>query len=167
MEIIVADANIFVYLHLCDLLKKFLSNNKYRVTVASAVYFEITDKNKRISREYPELRKLILDSNNNHSSPTTLDHVLTNQGINNIFAMHIYYDLNDKGELDLGEIESIPLSIELNARFLSNDIEAIKVANTMQAGLGIVFLEFCIELFNHGIIFQEELESIQELLNNY
>jgi len=81
--------------------------------------------------------------------------------------MNIYYELNDKGELDLGEIESIPLSIELNARFLSNDIEAIKVANTIQAGLGIVFLEFSIELSENGVICQEELESIQELLNNY
>jgi len=54
MEIIVADANIFVYLHLCGLLEKFLSNDRCQVTVASAVYYEITDRNKRISREYPE-----------------------------------------------------------------------------------------------------------------
>jgi len=104
MEIIVADANIFVYFHLCGVLKKFLSNNKHRVTIASAVYDEITNRNRRIPREYPELRQIILDSVNNHSSPPILEHIITNQRINNPFAMKIYYELNDKGELDFGEV---------------------------------------------------------------
>lgn len=83
MEIIVADANIFVYLHLCGVLKTFLSNDQYRVTVAGAVYHEITDRNKRIAREYPELRQTILDSTNNHSSSTILEHVKINERITN------------------------------------------------------------------------------------
>ncbi len=128
MEIIVADANIFVYYYLCNLLARFLSNQKYQIKIANAVFLEITDNARRISREYPRLRKVILDSINNHASSTTLEHVITNQRINNIFAMQVFYELQDSGELDLGEIESIPLSIELNARFLSNDIDAIDAA---------------------------------------
>lgn len=167
MEVIVADANIFVYFHICNLLTKFLSCKNYRVKIAEAVYLEITDKNKRISREYPELRQIILNSSNNHSSGTSFQRININEHIHNLNAIKIYYELKENGELDLGEIESIPLSIELNARFLSNDLDAIAIANVIQSGLAITFLDFCFELFKNEIISQKELSTIQKFLDNY
>lgn len=163
MEIIVADANVFVYLLLCKLLNKFLSTEAYQVKISTAVYYEITSKNKRISREYPELRELILNCVNNRSS-TRLELINTSQCVSNIFALKIYYELSESGELDLGEIESIPLAIELEARFLSNDADAIEIANDIIEGLGVEFLSFCEEMHAKKIINPHELISIKKLL---
>lgn len=166
MEVIISDANVFVYFYICKLLTKFLSNKKYQIKVTAGVYQEITDKNRRISREYPELRQIILDSSNNHASATHLEKININK-ITDPFAMKTYYELFERAELDLGEIESIPLSIELGARFLSNDNDAIKEANEIKSGLGISFKDFCKELYKNEIISKADLSAIQQFFESY
>src|SRR6476660_6401424 len=101
MEVIAADANIFVYLYLCDLLAKFLHSDKYQVKICTAVYNEVTNKNKRISREYPALREMILNYSNNHASSIVLEHINTSTKIQDNFALQVYYELHESGELDL------------------------------------------------------------------
>lgn len=167
MEIIIADANIFVYLFNCNLLNTFLSNEIYTIKISKAVFNEITNPNKRIARDFPELRKIILDSRHNKLLQKTLDVVDIQQAMEDLFAISIYYELEHNGELDIGEIESIPLAIELKGRFISNDDDAIQMANKIQQGLGVEFMPFCEEINKKGIISKQELLIIQKFMDNY
>lgn len=167
MEVVVADANIFVYLFLCNLLNKVLLSDKFRIKIVEAVFQEITDVKRRISRDYPELRKAILELTHNHASEVVLERINMNTYIKNILPMQTYYELEERGELDLGEIESIPLAMELNGKFLSNDYDAIREANNIQPGLGLLFSTFMNDLFQKNIINRNELTSLAELLDNF
>jgi hypothetical protein len=57
MEIIIADANIFVYLFRLTLLNKLLLSNFYQIKITQEVFNELTGRTRRIRREHPELSK--------------------------------------------------------------------------------------------------------------
>lgn len=82
-------------------------------------------------------------------------------------AMEIYYELDDQGVLDAGEIESIPLAFHLGAIFVSNDMEAVSVANEIGQRFGKdiarSFTDFCAQLLDENIIHRSELQLIKDL----
>lgn len=165
MELIVADANIFVYLFRCNLHITFLSNEFYSIKITRAVANELTDTNKRIAREHPDLRRFINDAIHNTTN-VTLEVFDINQHIQNPESLFCYYHLSEEAELDAGEIESIPLALELNARFLSNDIDAIDKANKFRNNLAIQFQnDFCHEMLGKQIITDHDFKLIQEILS--
>ena len=128
MELIIADANIFVYLFKCNLLERFLSNTLYEIAVTQEVFDELTDSKRRITRGYPELRNRIITARHNKTASITINVININELELSNESLRCYYYLEDEGELDAGEIESIPLALEKGARFLSNDDDAINAA---------------------------------------
>ena len=167
MEIIVADANIFVYLFHCNLLNKFLSNQYYAIKVTQTVQEEITAPGKRIPRDHPELRKRMLDIIHNSSSSEKLEVVNIDIEMENLDSLKVFYKLDGERELDRGETESIPLAFDLNAKFLSNDEDAINVANEIKEGLGINFMSFCKNMSEKCIISPDDLQSIENFMEKY
>lgn len=167
MEIIVADANIFVYLFRCKLLSTFLASQNHEIKITKSVESEITDNNKRISREHPSLREVITSAIYNPLSSEKISVVDINHNMQDINSIKIYYELENAGELDQGEIESIPLAYELDARFLSNDDEAVIIANKIQQGLGVYFIPFCQEMLNKNTISSDEFQLIKQYMENY
>lgn len=165
MELIVADANVFVYFFRCGLLNIFLSSQKYNITITNAVLNEITNQTRRISREHPEIRTIVLRSINDPTSPERLS-VLSVNEINDLNAMAYFFGLEESGELDLGEIESIPMAIYINGRFLSNDEDAILTANQIQEGLGVPFIEFCREMSDNKVISNAQLQTIIKFMED-
>ena len=166
MDIVVADANIFVYLFRCQLLSKLLSNNLHKVIITEAVFDELTNTSKRISREHPTLRQNILSSVHNTTNTDKLQIVSIDE-MTDLSAVKIYYDLEESGELDRGEIESIPLTLDLDGIFVSHDSDAIEIANEIKQGLGVLFLDFCTELMERQIFSQQDLVAIEEFLERY
>lgn len=166
MEIVVADANIFVYLFRCGIIKKFLSNKQYQIIITQEVLDEITNKNRRISRdrENQGLSEVINRAIHNQNLSEDLQVINIRLHEFNLEALGVYNRLSDDGELDAGEIESIPLAFDLQGRFLSNDTDAIIAANEMRPGLGIYFQDFCKELLQLHIIEQSDLDAIIRLL---
>lgn len=167
MEIVVADANIFVYFFRCELLNIFLSNQQYKIKIAKAVLNEITEQGRRISREYPALCKIIKEAAHNVSVSKKLEVVDIDSLEMNFHALEVYYQLSDAGELDRGEIDSIPLALELNGRFISNDADAVTVANEIKPGLGVGFVDFCKEMERKCVFNIDELNAIIEFMKSY
>jgi hypothetical protein len=89
------------------------------------------------------------------------------EGMDSNDALQLYFELNDAHELDAGEIESIPLALALNGRFISNDNDAVVEANQRQFGLGVIFIDFCTEIFCNGIFSDEDLNKIKKFMENY
>jgi len=163
MDLIIADANIFVYLFKCSVLDNLIYSKHYRIKISTAVFNELTAGN-RIPKEYPTLRKIFLDIAHNHTTKTNIEIIDINVSLHNISAIEIFYILSETGELDLGEIESIPLATELNGKFITNDFDAITIANKIQSSLACPFKDFCVDLFAKQIINSTELEAINNLL---
>ena len=166
MDIVVADANIFVYLFRCQLLSKLLSNDLHKVVITDAVFDELTNTSKRISREHPTLRQNILSSVHNTKNSDKLQ-IISIDAMTDLNAVKIYYELEESGELDLGEIESIPLTLDLDGIFVSHDADAIEIANQIKQGLGVLFLSFCKELVDRQIFSTENLGRIEKFLEQY
>lgn len=167
MEIIVADANVFVYFFRCRLLEVFLLCSEYDVKITAAVEQEITDRQKRISREHPELRHIVSDAIHNQSGEKKIEVVDVQTRLDDIDVMEIYYQLEESGELDIGEIESIPLACYLNASFISNDEDALRVANEFREGVGVSFMVFCDRMLSEGVIESKDHQAIVEFMKNY
>jgi len=108
-----------------------------------------------------------LSSVYNTSNNEKLKVININKITMDLTATNVYYELDKSGELDSGEVESIPLTLELKGIFVSEDHKAIEAANNIQDGLGIFFSGFCRILKEKDIFTQEDLDSIDEFLEQY
>jgi len=168
MEIVVADANIFVYFFITGLINKILNSSDLNIKITQTVYRELTN-NYRITTEYPMLSEIIINAVHNINASNNLECIDFNTRELNVDALNIYYHLDNRGNLDPGELDSIPLAYDLNAIFVTNDNDAIVTANEVAQNFGrmtplaISFLIFCENLLERNIIDKNELERINAL----
>lgn len=168
MEVVIADANIFVYFFRTNVINKILSSSELDIKITKTVYEELTEKY-RIPTEYPDLRDIIIDAVHNTTSLNRLECIDVHKRELNTNSLSIYYTLDNQGNLDPGELDSIPLAYDLNSVFVTNDEDAISTANEIGreygrvAALAVAFTAFCLDLRERRVIDNNELMRINAL----
>ncbi len=157
MKIVVTDSNVFSLFFECDLLIKLMSSNTIEIYIPEKIYKEITDTAHRIPREYPGIPPLIQQARYGHGNSlgTRIFVKDVRTFVTNPNAVNAYAALEKQKDINPGEREAIPLAIELQADFISNDSPAVKELNTTYSGLG--------SIGKNIDLFIDDLEVIQTL----
>jgi hypothetical protein len=165
MSIVISDTNVFVALYKANLLMKVFSIHHASIHIPLKVYEELTLNQHRVHREFPQLSQLITDLvyNPNHGHPITLSVHRIQNSLSDISALNAHYILEAESAIGAGEMEAIPLSIELSGIFLSSDTDAMDEYHSIQNrnnSTGFLFVDYCKRLKSQGDITQAELADI-------
>jgi predicted nucleic acid-binding protein len=169
MVVVVSDTNVFVALFKCGLINKVFSDARVRVVIPTRIYEELTAANHRVSREFPELSTLIKDLlfNDNHGHPVDLSKFDYEVELTEPMALAAHYFLVEQATLDRGEMEAIPVAIQLSAVFVTCEVDAIAEYRGISAQNGssaFLFEHYCEELERQQVINRGELELIMSAI---
>lgn len=170
MKAVVTDSNVFVVFFRCDLLIRLLSTTSLEIHIPLEIYKELTEAGRRIPREYYGIPSIITQATHGFPNPQNTKIILTDvrENVNDVNAIEALFKLIDDNDLDLGEIEAIPLAIELKSAFVSNDEEAINELNNTyrnSGAVGKITVQFLEELKDLNVITSEELIALKRILN--
>lgn len=166
MSLIVSDTNVFVALHKTNLLMKVFSNARVSVHIPFKIYEELTLARHRVYREYPQLSQLInnLVYNQSHGHPISLTMTKIQNSLFSMPALQAHCLLEEESSIGPGEMEAIPLSIELAGIFISCDADAMTEYQAIadkNGSSGFLFIEYCRNLIGQQVITQSEFNAIE------
>lgn len=140
MKIVVTDTNVFVVFYKCDLLAVLLTSQQIEINIPREILKELTTAGKRVHREYPNLVPIINGACYGNGGYQGMKILVKDVSVDivDVDALGALVNLRDDSDLDDGEIEAIPLAIELKADFVSGDEGAVNELNEQYSGLGAV-----------------------------
>jgi hypothetical protein len=145
---------------------KVFCNAHVSVHIPFKIYEELTLPRHRVYREYPQLSQLInnLVYNQSHGHPISLTMTKIQNSIYSIPALQAHCLLEDESSIGPGEMEAIPLSIELSGIFISCDADAMAEYQSIadkNGSSGFLFIDYCRSLISQGIINHSEFSAIE------
>ncbi|MCK5882811.1 MAG: hypothetical protein KAG61_03920 [Bacteriovoracaceae bacterium] len=158
-ELIISDAQVFVFLILSETFEKVFSQDRITVYVPTGVVEEI--KTGLISRKYPDVKKQFCDTLYNKSNGLIDLQELTIDSVVDDNVMKYYFELEKACFLDDGEREGVVLALQHKIPFLSDDDEAIEEC-VEQDILNTYFIDYIELLKNESIVTQDEYNKIIE-----
>ncbi|MCM2349688.1 MAG: hypothetical protein NDI69_06685 [Bacteriovoracaceae bacterium] len=169
MKIVVTDTNVFVVFFRCDLLSVLLTSQLVEINIPQEILKELTTAGKRVPREYPNLVPIINGACHGNGGYQGMRILVkdVNVDIVDVDALGALINLQDDSDLDDGEIEAIPLAIELKADFVSGDEGAVAELNEQYSGLGAVGKSvdiFIDDLVALGVLNPTQSSSLKAIL---
>lgn len=170
MRIVVTDSNVFVLFFECALLEALLSSTQIEIYIPEKVFQEVTDVNEhRIPNEYPGIPPILQKARHGHGNQENLRIVVKNiqEDIQSPTAIEAYFELEKQTDIDKGEREAIPLAIDLQADFISNDESAVEELNRTYAGSGATgknIEKFIDELETCGVFSNADCKILKDKL---
>lgn len=166
-KIVVTDANVFVIFHQCSLLHVLIDSKHLEIYIPEEVFNEVTDNKRRIYREFYDLSEALIKARFGSPTQIIVKNVATD--ITDINALGVLIELIEDSDLNKGEIEAIPLAIDIKADFISGDEDAIYELNSTYAKMGSVGKSievFINELKQQQIIGLDDFKKLISLLKN-
>lgn len=165
-NVLVSDANVFVFLIKANVFEKVFHGSLFTVYVTEAVVEEITQGNVIPRRHYNVTDRFNKALYSQYPSEDVVDIQLKSiDEVTSDTGIQYYSDLKDENLLDKGELESVVIAKEFNIRFISDDDDSIDECDDQQIPHAH-FLVFVDECKTQEIINEEEYSLLLDVIKS-